>query len=229
MEDVVLQVSSFIETNTWFALFAAFLGGALTSFTPCSLSGASLAVAYVGGVERKNFATSLRLSLVFALGSAIAFTAFGLIAAAAGTLMGSGGTWFYFLLGALMLAMALQIWGFVEFIPSTYLSSKSTRRGYLGALAAGVLGGVFSSPCATPVLIALLAVVASSDNFVWSAAMLLAYAVGHSILAVVAGTSTGFVRSLSQSKRYGKASLILKGLMGTVVALVGIYMIYLGF
>lgn len=229
MDGFLSDISQFIGANTWLALIAAFVGGALTSFTPCSLSGASLAVAYVGGVERKGTLESLKLSLVFAVGSAVAFTVIGLAATAAGALIGSGGSWFHIALGVLMIAMSMQIWGFVEVVPSTYLSSKSTRRGYAGAFVAGLLGGVFSSPCSTPVLIALLAAVASSGSLAWSAAMLLAYSVGHGILAVAAGASTGFVRSLSQSGRYGKASLALNGLMGMAVAVVGVYLIYLGF
>ena len=80
--------------------------------------------------------------------------------------------------------------------------------------------------CSTPVLIALLAVVASSGSIAWSAVMLVAYSVGHSILAVIAGTSTGFVKSLSESKRYGRLSNVLKYVMGAVIALIGIYLIY---
>ena len=64
---------------------AAFLGGILTSFTPCSLSAASLAVAYVGGVEQKGTSQSFRLSLVFALGTTLAFTVLGIVATAAGS------------------------------------------------------------------------------------------------------------------------------------------------
>lgn len=229
MEGYLVQLSEFIGANSWLALIAAFIGGSLTSFTPCSLSGASLAVAYVGGVERRGALSSFRLSITFAVGSAVSFTVIGLAASAAGVLVGSGGSWFYIALGALMLAMSLQIWGFVEIVPSTNLASKSTRRGYAGAFAAGVLGGVFSSPCSTPVLIALLATVASSGSLAWNVAMLLAYSVGHGVLAVVAGTSTGFVRSLSQSKRYGRISNVLSSLMGAAVALVGVYLIYLGF
>lgn len=229
MDGFLAELSGFIGTSTWLALVAAFLGGALTSFTPCSLSGASLAVAYVGGVERRDALSSFKISIVFALGSAAAFTVIGLAATAAGAFFGSGGSWFYIVLGTLMLAMSLQICGFVEIVPSTYLASKSTRRGYIGAFVAGLLGGIFSSPCSTPVLIALLAAVASSGSLAWSSAMLIAYSVGHGILAIVAGTSTGFVRSLSQSKRYGRASSILNGLMGAAVALAGIYLIYLGF
>lgn len=228
MEEAINWIAAFIGESAWFAPLAAFLGGVLTSFTPCSLSGASLAVAYVGGVEQKGTAQSLRLSLVFAAGTAVAFCALGIAATAVGSLLGAGGGWLYIVLGILMLAMALQLWGVVEIVPSTYLTSKNTRRGYLGALITGVLAGVFASPCSTPVLVALLAVVASSGSIAWSAVMLVAYSVGHSILAVIAGTSTGFARSLSKSERYGRLSEVLKYAMGAAIALIGIYLIYTG-
>ena len=212
MDAAISWIAAFIGENAWFAPLAAFAGGVLTSFTPCSLSGASLAIAYVGGVEQKGTSQSLKLSLVFALGTAVAFCALGIVATAAGSLLGSGGGWLYIILGVLMLAMALQVCGVVEIIPSTYLTSKNTKRGYAGALVTGVLAGIFASPCSTPVLIALLAVVASSGSIAWSAVMLVAYSVGHSIL--------------SESKRYGRLSNVLKYVMGAVIALIGIYLIY---
>ena len=216
MDAAISWIAAFIGENAWFAPLAAFAGGVLTSFTPCSLSGASLAIAYVGGVEQKGTSQSLKLSLVFALGTAVAFCALGIVATAAGSLLGSGGGWLYIILGVLMLAMALQVCGVVEIIPSTYLTSKNTKRGYAGALVTGVLAGIFASPCSTPVLIALLAVVASSGSIAWSAV----------ILAEIAGTSTGFEKSLSESKRYGRLSNVLKYVMGAVIALIGIYLIY---
>lgn len=228
MDAAISWIAAFIGENVWFAPLAAFVGGVLTSFTPCSLSGASLAIAYVGGVERKGTSQSLKLSLVFALGTAVAFCVLGIVATAAGSLLGSGGGWLYIVLGVLMIAMALQVLGIVEIVPSTYLTSKNTRRGYLGALITGVLAGVFASPCSAPVLIALLAVVASSGSIVWSTVMLLAYSVGHSILAVAAGTSTGFVKSLSESNKYGRISQVLKYVMAFVIAAIGAYLIYTG-
>ena len=60
--------------------------------------------------------------------------------------------------------MALQVLEIYEFIPSTYLTSKSTKKGYIGAILAGILAGVFASPCATPVLVVLLAFVASKGT-----------------------------------------------------------------
>lgn len=145
MDAAISWIAAFIGENAWFAPLAAFAGGVLTSFTPCSLSGASLAITYVGGVEQKGTSQSLKLSLVFALGTAVTFCVLGIVATAAGSLLGGGGGWLYIVLGILMLAMALQVCGVVEVIPSTYLTSKNTKRGYAGALVTGVLAGIFAS------------------------------------------------------------------------------------
>lgn len=128
-----------------------------------------------------------------------------------------------------MVLMALQTWGIFEIIPSSYLISKNTKKGFAGAFIAGILGGGFSSPCSTPVLIALLAIVAGKGSIVWGILLLLLYSIGHGILAIIAGTSIGFVQKLSSSERYGKASTILKIVMGALILLIGFYMFYLGF
>ncbi len=222
------QISAIIRQSMWLAPVLALLAGILTSFTPCSLSSIPLVIAYVGGVgvEPKK---AIRLSLVFALGAAITFTALGVIAASIGRLIVSGAKWWYIVLGVLMVLMALQTWGIINLIPSTYLTGKSKRRGYLGALIAGILGGVFSSPCSTPVLIALLAIVGGSGNILWGILLLLLYSVGHGALAIFAGTSVGFVQKMSSSAKYGKFSAVLKTVMGIFILIIGFYMFYIGF
>jgi hypothetical protein len=39
----------------------------------------------------------------------------------------------------------------------------------------------------------------------------------------------GFVQKLTTSGKYGRLSVILKGLMGTLILGIGLYMFYLGF
>lgn len=229
MTGLLEHISILITETAWFAPILALIAGILASFTPCSLSSIPLVIGYVGGTGQKDTKTALRLSLVFVLGSAVTFTVLGVIASMAGHLIGNSGSWWYILLGALMVLMALQTWGVFEIIPSSYLISKSTKRGYAGAFIAGILGGIFSSPCSTPVLIALLAIVAGKGSIVWGILLLLIYSAGHGILAVVAGTSVGFVQKLNASEKYGKASTILKIVMGGAILLIGFYMFYLGF
>lgn len=223
------QLSTLIRSSVWLAPLLALLAGVLTSFTPCSLSSIPLVIGFVGGTGQRDTKRAFRLSLTFAAGAAVTFTALGVIASLAGRLMGTSTSWWYIILGVLMVLMALQTWGVFEIIPSSYLLGKSTKRGYVGAFLAGILGGVFSSPCSTPVLIALLAIVAGQGSILWGILLLLLYSIGHGILAVVAGTSVGFVQKLSASEKYGKVSNIIKIIMGALILLIGFYMFYLGF
>ena len=147
----------------------------------------------------------------------------------AGKLMGTSSTIWYMALGTLMVLMALQTWEIFNFIPSVNLLSKSKKRGFVGAFLAGILGGIFSSPCSTPVLIALLAIVAGEGNLLWGILLMLLYSVGHSALVMVAGTSVGFVQKINSSETYNKAAKVIKLLMGMVILLIGLYMFWIAF
>ena len=222
-------ISELLENSLWLAPLLALIAGILTSFTPCSLSSIPLIIGYVSGTDQKNTKKALKISLVFALGSAITFTTLGVIASTLGKVIGGGSMWWYIILGVLMVLMALQAWEIFEIIPSSYLQSRNTKKGYVGAFIAGILGGVFSSPCSTPVLIALLAIVAGKGSILWGILLLFIYSIGHGILAVIAGTSIGFVRKLTQSQKYGKFNKIFKFVMGIMILSVGFYMFYLAF
>lgn len=229
MTEILESLSELITKSGWLAPLLALVAGILTSFTPCSLSSIPLVIGYVGGTGQRDTKKAFWLSVTFAAGAAVTFTALGVIASIAGRLMGTSASWWYIILGVLMLLMALQTWGVFEIIPSSYLISKNTKKGFVGAFIAGILGGIFSSPCSTPVLIALLAIVAGKGSILWGILLLLLYSIGHGILAIVAGTSIGFVQKLSSSEKYGKASTVLKIAMGTLILLIGFYMFYLGF
>lgn len=228
MTELLGNLSRIIQENFWAAPIMALLAGVLTSFMPCSLSSIPLVIGYVGGTEREP-KKAFRLSLTFVLGSALTFTTLGLAASLMGDLIGISSNWWYLILGVLMVLMALQTWEVYCFIPSTYLLSKNNKKGYIGAFIAGILGGIFSSPCSTPILITLLAIVAGEGNLLWGAVLLLLYALGHGSLVLIAGTLIGFVKKLSLSKRYGVFSQILKILMGSLILAIGLYMFYLGF
>ncbi len=229
MDAFLQQLSDMLLNNYWFAPLIAFIAGILTSFTPCSLSSIPLVIGYVGGSDARNTKKAFTLSIIFALGSAVTFTILGVVASIAGSLIGTQADWWFIFLGILMVLMALQTWGIYDIIPSSYLISKNNVKGQLGAFIAGILGGIFSSPCSTPILIALLTIVASQGNLSYGILLFLLYSVGHGILAVIAGTSIGFVQKLTQNEQYGKASIIIKIIMGSLILLIGFYMFYLGF
>ena len=223
------QIAEAISGNMWLAAILALVAGILTSFRPCSLSSVPLIVGYVGGVGAKNTKRAFAYSAVFSLGTAITFIALGIIATSAGKLLGNSSPLWYLVLGVLMVLMALQTWGIFNFIPSVNLLSKSKKRGFLGAFLAGILGGIFSSPCSTPVLIALLAIVAGNGSLPWGILLMLLYSIGHSALVIAAGTSIGFVQRINANESYSKVGTVLKIIMGAAILLIGLYMFWLAF
>ena len=223
------QIADVIGKNMWLAPVLALAAGILTSFTPCSLSSVPLIIGYVGGTGEKNTKKAFMYSLTFAFGTAITFVILGIIATSAGKLMGTTSSVWYIILGVLMVLMSLQTWGVFNFIPSVNLISRSKKRGFVGAFLAGILGGIFSSPCSTPVLIALLAIIAGKGNLFWGILLMILYSIGHSTLVIAAGTSIGFVQKINGSEKYQKVGTILKIIMGSVILLIGLYMFWLAF
>ncbi len=229
IDNMLETLSILIRQSMWLAPLLALLAGVLTSVTPCAMSSIPLVISYVGGTANNDTKKAFKLSLTFAVGSALTFTTLGTVASLLGRLMGTSAWWWYIALGILMILMALQTFEIYNFIPSTHLISKSTKKGYIGAFIAGILGGIFSSPCATPVLVVLLGIVARSGNVAWGILLLLLYSIGHTSLVLIAGTSIGFVKKLTASNKYGTFAAVLKYTMGTAILLIAFYMFYLGF
>lgn len=229
IDNLLNSLSILIKENMWLSPILALLAGIVTSVTPCALSSVPLVIGYVGGTGQKDTKKALKLSLTFALGTAVTFTTLGVIATSAGKLIGTSNPWWFIILGVLMVLMALQTWEIINIIPATNLLSKNKKRGYSGALLAGVLGGLFSSPCATPVLIVLLGILAKGGNIILGIILMLCYSLGHSALTIVAGTSIGFVQKINASEKYRVFSTVLKIAMGTVILGIAFYMFYLGF
>ena len=227
LDGILTTLSEAVGSAGWLSPVIALAAGLITSITPCALSQIPLVLGYVGKEAAPGKA--FRLSLVYAAGTAVTFTSFGVAAALLGTLVGNAGRWWYFVLGAIMVLMALQMWGIVNLVPSTYLAAANRRRGYIGALLAGILGGIFSSPCSTPVLVALLTIAGAEGEVVRGALLLLLYSIGCTALAVILGSSPALIRKLGTKSSFHILSSVLNAVLGIAVLAIGLYMFYLAF
>ncbi len=102
------------------------------------------------------------------------------------------------------------------------------RKGMVGAFIVGLVAGLISSPCATPVLVAILALVAGRANILLGVGLLAAYSLGHSLLLMVAGTSVGWAQQMASSPATERIGRVAKATFGVVVVLIGGYLLYLG-
>ena len=206
----VNQIVMVIGQMPWLGPLLALIAGVLAAFTPCCLSSIPLIVGYISGLGEKTTKRAFLYSLTFAGGTACTFVALGLIATSVGHLLGTDSVIWHIILGLLMFLMALQIWDVINIIPETDVLEKNSRRGFVGAFLTGILAGIFASPCSTPILVALLAIIAGDGRFFWGILLMLCYAAGHSVLVLIAGTSVGFVQRLKGRAvlRYDDGSLI---------------------
>ena len=227
MNNILESFGTLIENSMLLAPLIALAGGLLTAFTPCCLSSIPLIIAYVSNTS-DDPKKSLRISLVFALGSVVTYTTLGVLATIFGKILHLHFEWWYMLLALILIIMVLQLWNVINIIPQNNLLSKNVKKGYIGAFITGILAGLFSSPCSTPVLVVLLAIVSAANNILYGIFLLLLYAIGHSTLIIIAGTSIGFINKLMHSKNYEKISKIIKGIFGSLILVLAFYMFYLG-
>jgi len=228
VESILANFGQILSQNIWLSFVMALVAGLISSFSPCVLSSIPLVIGYVGGYAGDDKKRAFKYSLFFCFGLAATFTALGAASALLGRLMTGVGKWWYIILGLIMLLMAFQMLGIFNIMPQT-CKVPNRRKGLLGAFVLGILGGVLSSPCATPVLAAILAFVAGQGNIAFGVGLLAVYSIGHCVLLLIAGTSVGFVQKLASSPETGKWGKILKISFGILILILAFYLFYTGF
>lgn len=228
-DDLVANTGRYIDTNPWLAIAMVFVGGALTASNPCVLAMIPLMIGFVAG-RREEKAGALRafvFSFVFVVGLGVTFTALGMVAALAGRMYGDVSSVWSWVVAAVCAIMGLHLLGvFTVPIPSFAGRIQPKTRGLVGALALGLLFGLVSAPCAAPILVVLLAYLAGSGaSVLYGGFLLLVYALGHSALILIAGTSMGAARTLIENKKMTRVAEVLRKAAGAVIVLVGLFFV----
>lgn len=227
--DLLGNAGEYIQHSPHLAVLAVFVGGALTASNPCVLVMIPLMMSFVAGQgdQRVGPLRAFAYSLVFVLGLAITFTVLGVAAALAGSIYGDISSVWNWVVAAVCVVMGLHLMGLLKFTIPVPVNLQPKTRGLVGALIMGLLFGVVSAPCAAPILVVLLTYLAGSGSSVaYGASLLLVYALGHSVLILLAGTSMGLARRLIESKKVTRATEILRRGAGGVIVLVGFYFVY---
>ena len=227
METLLNHLSQSLSGNPLLAYLGVFIGGIISSSSPCVLATIPLVIGYVSGYSEGNRRKALLYSLTFILGLSITFTILGAIASFIGGLFGVTGRTWYFVVGGVAIAIGLQLIGLYEWnLPVPVLQPK--QRGILGAFVLGLIFGIVSSPCATPVLVLILTFAASKGEVLYGTSLLFVYAIGHCALIFLAGIAAGFAESFIKSRGISNITILGKKIGGSIVVLVGLYMVYLG-
>jgi len=221
------NIADIIYSQSWLAFPACFLGGIISSASPCVLAMIPLVIGYVGGYSEGSQKKAIQYSLVFVLGLTITFTVLGIIAGALGRLFGDvGGFWYYVLPPvAILLGLYLLFSEKLNIYIGISQRLMPKKKALLGAFLLGLFFGVVASPCATPILAVILTFAAVKKDIVFSGGLLLAYALGHWVLVLGAGISAGFAQKVLASKGISNFSSYSKKAGGIILIGVGIYLL----
>lgn len=222
MQELVNSLDVYLKSSASMAFLAAFIGGVLTSFTPCVYPMVPIIAGYVG--SRNIGGSKVRgfiLSLIYVIGVALIYTALGIVAALSGQFFGefNSNPWIHFFIANVMIVLGLAMLD-VFTIPTIGIRSGSARGGFFGVFLMGIVSGLVAGPCTVPVMGVLLAYVATTRNVLFGGSLLFVFALGVVFLLILVGTFSGIVASLPRS---GEWMVRIKKVLGLAMIGLGEY------
>ncbi len=210
------------EGSLLLALGIMFIGGVLTSFTPCVYPLIPITVAFFGATRTKA-SKSFLLSIVFVLGMATMYSALGVGAAATGAVFGTVLTnpVVVTLIAVIFLVFAASMFGAFKIqLPTSMQMRLNTvgGAGYGGSFLAGLAAGVIAAPCTGPVLGAALTYVATTGDLQFGFMSMFAFALGMGLLFILVGTFSA--RAVPRSGRWLR---MIESLFGVIMVVAALY------
>ena len=211
-----------IAGTSWLLLPAVGFGaGLLASVSPCVLPLVPLNVAYIGAAEASG-RRAVSLSAQFVLGAALALSVLGLFGDLAGTLLIEQRGPVLVAVGLLMVYLGLAA---VEIVPMPFAGRSLGGTRQLGAIGAGAVFSLVTTPCASPLLGGVLAAASARGLPGLGAVSMVGFALGYTALVFAAGVFGGGLvsrlrRRSFEAPRSAAGALLL--VVGAGFAVVGV-------
>jgi len=224
-DDIADRLDRALAKGSILAFFLVFLGGMLTSLTPCVYPMIPITIAVIGAQAAGGKLKGFILSLFYVLGISITFSTLGVIAAKTGSLFGSIAQHpiTIIIIAAIFFIMGLSMLGvFIMQMPSSIASRLAGKkgRGFIGALLTGLVAGLVVSPCISPLLVVILTWVAKTGSVLLGIGLLFSFSLGLGILFILIGTFSGILKSLPKSGGWMEVIERGFGILLVVLALV---------
>ncbi len=178
-----------------------FLGGVLSSLSPCTLGVLPIIVGYVGG-NKENKSNKIAIQLFgFTMGLALVLTVLGVVSSMAGMAFGAHASPIWaVVIASFILLMGLSLLEVIEIpVPAVVKQMPQNNKNSL-ILYPVLLGGAYAfatSPCSTPILAAILAFTSFKANIALGAILLFLFSLGQSTILIFAGLFTSFLKKIS--------------------------------
>ena len=224
--DFQLTLSKTIESNlaspSIISVALLFVAGLFTALSPCAMSLVPLTVASLNS-DNNSPQDRVANNIAYTLGLASVLSLLGLSAALLGSVVSERGGGLTeipaFLAAMLSIVMGLNLLNIIslqfpslDFLSSSKLQQLSLPR----STKAFLLGGssaLVASPCSSPVLTSLLAIVATSGNPSLGLLLLFSYSIGYAAPIVFAGSLSNTM--VKMSANFDAANAVLASLLIT--------------
>ncbi|MHB8139055.1 MAG: cytochrome c biogenesis CcdA family protein [Smithellaceae bacterium] len=229
--DLFTSLTAALTQSPEIAIGAAFAWGILSVvLSPCHIACIPLIVGFIDGQGNISTGRAFVLSLLFGLGILITIGLIGFTTALAGRMMGDIGGYGNYFVAVVFFAVGLNLLGV---LPLPFMEGGANpnykRKGFLAAFILGLIFGVALGPCTFAYMATMLGVVFSmaSTQLALAISLLMAFAVGHCAVLVLAGTFTEVVQHYLHWTENSNGAVILKKICGMLVILGGVYLIAL--
>ncbi|GAB6272002.1 MAG: hypothetical protein STSR0003_18470 [Smithella sp.] len=229
IENLINNLSLYIQGSAILAFAAAYLGGLVISFTPCTYPLIPVTVGFIGAQGAGSKLRGFLLSLFYVLGLAVTYAALGAAAALSGRLFGQMQTTplIYFIMANVCLLMGLAMLDVFKIsipVPQRLMQySGGGKKGFIPSFLLGAASGFVIGPCTAPVLGVLLGFVALKTNVFMGIALLFVFAFGMGTLLILVGTFAGFIAALPRS---GAWMTIITRVFGVILIGAAEYFLY---
>lgn len=198
-------LTPFLTGGSLLALPLVLLGGFITAFNPCCLPMYPAVFGFIGGACCNNTSaisgecvqpTSKPLTsitLLFVLGMATATSIMGMLTAGLGWVFGRFDSAFLLLLAVVPLWMGLSLLGLLPFRLPVWHSinlhkiADEKLKHNVTAFGAGLLFSLAIAPCATPILLGILTLVAMQGDLFYGGALMFIYGLGTGLPLLLIG------------------------------------------
>lgn len=237
------QAGSVGLSQAMLAIAIAFIGGILTSFTPCVYPMIPITVGMVGGFSGGKRASWRELSIkgfCYVGGMTTVYSFLGVAAGLTGKVFGSftNTPKWYFGLGLIIILSALWMMDVINFDPAAFIDQMKRKLSKSGshshthhkkevtpwsAFFLGATSGTIAAPCTTPVLTAILGFIAKTQSVGLGLSLMIAFSLGLSVLLLGILFFAGSAQVLPRSGNWMKN---IKTASGGILLAFGIYLIY---
>ena len=220
------------------ALALAYVGGILSSLTPCIYPMIPITVGVVGGLqhnaEERNTRAVLIRGLAYVFGMAVVYSFLGVLAGITGQVFGTftNTSGWYITLGGVMTFAALMMMDILPIDPQAILERIKRKMGLtstsklnddkeatiLSAFVLGASSGFIAAPCTTPVLTAILGYIAQTKSVILGLGLMMSFAFGLGTILILIATFAGSLQKLPRAGQWMNKIKVGSGILILVFA-----------